>query len=378
MSQPPHPSARAHRQPPRSSPAAQPSRRHRKLPWLLGPGTLMVLLLPVVLLAAAGNQCNPTGGATTPGLAGGPVPPGHGGWQETAYGPPWDAMNGSGQTAYGPDLTSAPPMLEIAIDPTVLTPRGYYHVWPNPFSSRGAFLAGDTGGAIIGQHIDTYDWKGRADQLAWGTRYGVSVTKAANPGAGNSTGQLQAPASAPTQIQGQCAQLAGVTVAPGQYVNPFKASSSIAPLRIDMGVDYSGTGPIVAMGNAIVTYSQPAGAGWGVAQCHAGYDAAVVYKLTDGPDRGRSVYVAEGIVPTVSTGQQIHAGQPVATFTGCIETGWSTGGGGDGTMAAALGQECSGDPGCHSTWCGENMSQLIHALGGPAGIPQGPIYGSGC
>jgi hypothetical protein len=92
------------------------------------------------------------------------------------------------------------------------------------------------------------------------------------------------------------------------------------------------------------------------------------------------VYVAEGIIPTVTSGEQVAAGQQVATFTGCIETGWAQGGQGDGAMAAALGQACTdGDPGCRSTWCGWSMSQLIQASGGPAGIVQsGGVVGSGC
>jgi murein DD-endopeptidase MepM/ murein hydrolase activator NlpD len=251
-------------------------------------------------------------------------------------------------------------------------------VWPNPFGTRGAFLAGDTGGAIIAKHIDTYDWLGRANQDAWGVHYGVSVTKAASPGAGNTTGEAQAPATSATAIQAQCWQLAGAPVARGQYVNPFRSSTSIDPNRIDMGVDYAGTGPIDAIGNAIVTYAAPGGVGWGPFSCSGGHGAAITYRLTDGPDTGRYVYLTEGIMPTVAVGQRVAAGQPIATFTGCIETGWSTGVGAN-TMAAALGQQCkSGDPGCVSTWCGQNMSQLIHALGGPAGIPQGPISGTGC
>ena len=103
-----------------------------------------------------------------------------------------------------------------------------------------------------------------------------------------------------------------------------------------------------------------------------------MYRLADGADQGRFVYVTEGIVPAVQVGQ-VSAGQPVATFTGCIEIGWATGTG-DQPMAAALGQACSdADPGCHSTWCGYSMSQLITAAGGPAGVMQagGPV-GSGC
>jgi 3D (Asp-Asp-Asp) domain-containing protein len=247
-------------------------------------------------------------------------------------------------TAYGINLTAGQEMLEIAIDPSVLQPLAYYHVWPNPFSTRGAFLAGDTGGAIKGLHIDTYDWRGRTDQDAWGARYGVTVTKAANPGAARATGQVQAPASAPTAIEAGCAQLAALHLAPGTYANPFAASQSITRGRIDMGVDLTATGPIDALGTGTVAYSQAAGTGWGPFSCSGGHGGAVVYRLAAGPDRGRYVYVAEGIIPTIAAGQQVRAGQQIATFTGCIETGWASGAG-DQPLAAALGQQCTtGDP----------------------------------
>ena len=48
--------------------------------------------------------------------------------------------------------------------------RSYMHVQPNPFAASSAFYAGDTGGAIVGLHVDMHDWRGRAAQLAWGKR----------------------------------------------------------------------------------------------------------------------------------------------------------------------------------------------------------------
>jgi hypothetical protein len=68
----------------------------------------------------------------------------------------------------------------------VIPLRPYVHVQPNPFGSS-AFYAGDTGGAIVGKHVDVYDWRGLASQNAWGERT-VSVTPAANPGTGNLLG----------------------------------------------------------------------------------------------------------------------------------------------------------------------------------------------
>ena len=185
---------------------------------------VIALVAAVSLIASSESQCTPT---MAPAGA-----PGGGGFEETAYGPPWVGEEGDGMTAYGIDLTAGQPMLEIAIDPSVLTPRAYYHVWPNPLDTHGAFIAGDTGADITGEHIDTYDWQGRSSQVAWGTRYGVDVTPAATPGAGAATGEIQAPASPPTPIQRACAPLAGVSVPPGVYVNPFHWSASIAPSRI--------------------------------------------------------------------------------------------------------------------------------------------------
>jgi 3D (Asp-Asp-Asp) domain-containing protein len=338
--------------------------------WAPGAAGLLLVLLAVLVIAGSAQQC------PIPAAAGS----GAGRFEETVYGPPWGGIEGQGVTAYGINLTAGQPMLEIAIDPSVLTPLAYYHVWPNPFDTHGAFLAGDTGGQIRGLHIDTYDWQGPASMDAWGVRYGVSVTKAADPGAAQAAGQIQAPASAPTQVEARCAQPAGFTA--GGYRNPFGAAQSLAPGRIDMGVDYTGTGPIDAIGPGQVTLARAFDPGWSDGgapfSCAGGHAGALVYRLSSGPDRGRYIYTAEGIIPTLAAGQPVHAGEQIATFTGCIETGWGSGAG-DQPMAAALGQQCAaGDAGCHSTACGQNISQLIGALGGPAGLAQGPIFGQGC
>jgi 3D (Asp-Asp-Asp) domain-containing protein len=324
---------------------------------------LVLAVVPAVLVSTVAGGCDV---GYQPGS-------GPGAWVATAYGPPWGGIEGDGVTATGIDLTAGPPMLEVAVDPHVVALGSFVHVEPNPFDTAGAFYAGDTGGAIIGTHVDIYDWRGRAAQNAWGARR-VSVTPAADPGAGNALGQVQAPALSPPAGGIACASASA-----GSYENPFAGSTSVVPERIDMGVDYDGTGPIDALGAGTVTYSVPGGAGWGPFSCSGGHGGAIVYRLGDGPDAGRYVYVTEGIVPLVTVGEQVQAGQPVASFTGCIETGWATGVGAN-TMAAELGQACaSGDPGCVSTGCGWSMSQLIEAAGGPAGIVQGGgVVGSGC
>ena len=83
-----------------------------------------------------------------------------GSWLATSYGPPWTDGNGSGITATGLSLTAGPAMLEVAVDPTVIALRSYVYVQPNPFNTTSAFYAGDTGTAILGRHVDIYDWRG--------------------------------------------------------------------------------------------------------------------------------------------------------------------------------------------------------------------------
>lgn len=336
------------------------SGRSRRWAWVAAAvaccGVLALVTVPAVLTSIVAGGCDV--GYQSAGS-------GSGSWLATAYGPPWGGIEGGGVTATGINLTAGQPMLEVAVDPHVIALGSFVHVQPNPFATVGAFYAGDTGGAIVGRHVDIYDWLGRAAQDAWGARH-VNVTPAASPGTGNALGQVQARVLARPSVGGDC-----VSSSAGGYRNPFASSASVVPGRIDMGVDYDGAGPIDALGAGTVTYSASGGAGWGPFLCSGGHGGAVVYRLADGPDGGRYVYVSEGIIPLVTVGERVQAGQPVASFTGCIETGWGTGAGA-GPMAAAVGQACSsGDPGCVSTACGWGMSQLIKASGGPPGIVQG-------
>jgi hypothetical protein len=141
------------------------------------------------------------------------------------------------------------------------------------------------------------------------------------------------------------------------YANPL-AEASVTPERIDMGVDYAGTGTLTAIGQGRVTYAATSDTGWP--------GAFIEYQLMNGPDAGRYVYYAEGVRPAVSVGQVVQTGQPVAYLipgwsTG-IEIGWGSGIG-TSTLAQKLGQ------GAYPTAAGENFSALIASLGGPPGIP---------
>ncbi len=103
----------------------------------------------------------------------------------TAYGPPWGVDPGTGvdqgagaSTAAGIRLNGgAPRKYLVAVDPARISFGQWVYAQPNPFAWDGAFLAADTGGAIDGQELDFYDWRGRAYQNRWGRR-DVQVTRA--------------------------------------------------------------------------------------------------------------------------------------------------------------------------------------------------------
>jgi hypothetical protein len=166
----------------------------------------------------------------------------------------------------------------------------------------------------------------------------------------------------------------------GGYVNPFGhvPPAHLVAERIDMGVDYadSSPDPILTIGDAYISYAGP-DPGW-----ENGY--SVNYELTDGPLRGRYIYVAETIIPTVHTGQHVIAGAQIAAFAEPnvhgLETGWAAGSGRPAPKAAALGQQSpTGDPGGNLTWCGNSMSDLLSQLGAPRGLSEGrPVVGTGC
>lgn len=98
----------------------------------------------------------------------------------TAYGPPWNSMQGYGVTADGTDLRPAKQVYGVAVDPKVIPMGTYLHINPNPFNYNGTFKAFDTGGAIKGRRIDFYDWRGRTKQQGWGVK-NVQVYKATDP-----------------------------------------------------------------------------------------------------------------------------------------------------------------------------------------------------
>jgi murein DD-endopeptidase MepM/ murein hydrolase activator NlpD len=123
------------------------------------------------------------------------------------------------------------------------------------------------------------------------------------------------------QIEGACRahyvdwQLA-LPAAATSYVNPFALSTDLVTGRIDQGVDFTGTGAIVAIGNAkVLRVGAP---GWPE-------EGGVLYQLLDGPLKGETIFVYEGVDATVQAGQTVKAGEQIATFRpgGSIETGFA-------------------------------------------------------
>lgn len=152
----------------------------------------------------------------------------------------------------------------------------------------------------------------------------------------------------------------------GGYVNPIP--KGVRPERVDQGVDFAGNGPILAMGDAVIVETN--GAGWPGGPYMA-------YQLTGGQFKGKFVYVAENIRPTVHVGQHVKAGQKIADMfdggTG-IETGWAAPGGASplSQTSAAGGISGANLPGNGSTAIGMAFDRLLVSLG----APRAPNFGT--
>ena len=183
-----------------------------------------------------------------------------------------------------------------------------------------------------------------------------------------------AAASVPTMF-------ASVALAGRAYVNPLRAVSDLKASRIDMGVDYSGSGPILALGKAKIVLASDRLAGpescWGKTCVPAPGDM-IVYRLLDGRFAGKYVYVVENITVEVKAGQTVRAGQRIAILHDAspnLEIGWASGRRA-WTLAAARGHQCAClDPGGWSSVEGRNFNDLLVWLGAPSGyvtsIPPG-------
>ena len=182
----------------------------------------------------------------------------------------------------------------------------------------------------------------------------VSVAVASRPGRHRKPSQTGQPSQ--TGHTGQPAR------ATSGYLNPLRAVSGLVPERVDQGVDFAGTGPVYAIGDAVVTDAMGVNSGWP----GGGW---VSYQLTDGPDAGLVVYVAEDVTPTVQAGQHVSSATVIATmYNGGdgIETGWAaaqTSFTAESSMPEAGG---IGAAGPFPTMVGLSFDGLLQSLGVPA------------
>jgi len=200
-----------------------------------------------------------------------------------------------------------------------------------------------------------------------GANQGLTSQRPASPDAHGTQRPATPRAGATLQpkIAGVTQQPKIVSVAvsrPGRpyYVNPLRSVSGLVPERIDEGVDFGGTGPVYALGDAVVTNAGEnagwPGGGW------------ITYQLTDGPDQGLMVYLAEDVTPTVQVGEHVTPSTVIANmFNGGdgIETGWAqpTGVSAESELSEAGG---IGGGGPFPTMVGSNFDQLLVVLGVPA------------
>lgn len=283
----------------------------------------------------------------------------------------------SGETGVPYEVVADQIDLESGFDPTVVSPAGaegiaqfepgtfdqYGPAGGSPFNVRDARIAyvnfmrkllRDQGGSVR-QALAAYN-AGEANLQA-GYGYADTILQEA--------GEPPSLKASPKNV------LAG-------YANPFRDVQNLTAERIDMGVDYQGTGPVHPLGPGVITASNTDWAG-GVGAVGPG--TWIVEKLSSGPAAGHQVYISENITSNVQVGQEVGPDDVIGYMTGQgagIETGWAAAGapGTQGeTLAASLGQQDPGsDPGGWSTAAGVSYSNVIHALGGKPGVmtPGGP------
>jgi hypothetical protein len=186
-----------------------------------------------------------------------------------------------------------------------------------------------------------------------GAAAATAVPGAAAPGAvPGAASPAVDPSAAPTP-GAPAANVVSSAAPAGGYVNPLPADAHIG--RTDMGVDVDlkPGEPIVAIGNSRVVGIMP---NWYAGQPY------VALQLLDGPMKGHNYYVAEQITPSVSVGQVIRAGEPIAHYAASgtgIEMGWA-GSNWQQTLAQAQGN--TGDASHNDAPAGVSFSNFLHSL----------------
>ena len=180
---------------------------------------------------------------------------------------------------------------------------------------------------------------------------GLLTTKAPNISDFQGTKTIQLATGALQQVAGM--GLVNTHSGAQGYVNPIPGA---VLGRTDMGVDATlkPGAPIRAIGDSRVLGIMP---GWYSGQPY------LALQLLNGPQKGRTYYVAEQIQPRVRPGDVVRAGQTIATFapsgTG-IEIGWA-GPNWQQTLAQAQGN--TGDASHNMAPAGVNFRSFLGSLG---------------
>lgn len=235
---------------------------------LVGVVIAVPMLIGTKVLSGGSSECESSTSEGTPEFTGGGI----GEWLATSYGPPWAEGNGTGVTATGIDLRPDKHAYIIAVDPLVIPLGSYVHISPNPFNNNAlTFQAADTGGAIIGKHIDIYDWRGRAYQDGWGERK-VKVIPAPSTGAGNLLGATEAEST--TVGCSTVGESGPLPLTPGQTAKILHNGNAAAPSEIP-GKAGKIVKAIIAAGNEIDHTSYVYGGGHGtLTHLYSGYDCS--------------------------------------------------------------------------------------------------------
>ncbi len=123
-----------------------------------------------------------------------------------------------------------------------------------------------------------------------------------------------------SQSQSSTSTSSGNSTSTKGYKDPLRDVTGLSPNRIDQGVDYSGTGPVYAVGNGVVIDSNP----------HSQWPDGnwISYQLSDGPAAGKIIYFAEDCAVAVSAGQNVTPNTVICnmytrTKGPGVETGWA-------------------------------------------------------
>ena len=170
---------------------------------------------------------------------------------------------------------------------------------------------------------------------------------------------VQRAASLGAQVSQQ-PEVVSVGIASVGYINPLRGVSGLVPERIDMGADFGGSGPVYALGDAVITGATGESGGWP----GGGW---ITYQLTDGPDTGLMVYLAEDVTPDVQVGQHVSPSTVIANmFAGGdgIEIGWAQPSGLSAESQLPEAGGIGGD-GPFPTRIGLGFDELLQSLGVP-------------